>query len=303
MPTNATEIGLEGKTMEAAIHRGMGKNCAFEEKNDDRDLRRGQSNLSTAVSDLSTAVPLEGLHSRREIDSNSDCNGNDSPTFSPEETLIILDWDDTILPTTWLTDQGCTGNVVDLKHWHKKQLKMIAERAARTLRIAKKLGQVVIITNAKAGWVELSCHRYMPTLRPWLQGVRVISARSTYETPLAATPSLWKHLAFQYEVKAFHEQNGFVNIVSIGDAIYEQQALTAAADQILMCHAKAIKLDEKPAPGRIAREHEEIGTCLQDLVDYDGDLHLSLKGEGDQKMLSLADKFRELCSGVRKPSL
>lgn len=55
---------------------------------------------------------------------------------------------------------------------HRQQLHKVATAAAETLRLAKQLGTVVLITNAERGWIELSCQKFLPTLFPALESVK-----------------------------------------------------------------------------------------------------------------------------------
>merc|ERR1711998_149070 len=58
-------------------------------------------------------------------------------------------------------------------------------------------GNVVIITNAERGWVEMSAARFMPTTQLLLSELTVVSARSTYEPEFPDDPLNWKVAAFR----------------------------------------------------------------------------------------------------------
>ena len=105
---------------------------------------------------------------------------------------IVFDYDDTILASSWLAQNNLRldGNEpVPLEA--QKQLAQLATSAAKLLQHAQAYGEVVIITNAETGWVELSAKKFMPSLLPILAKTRVISARSTYECQYSS-PLEWK---------------------------------------------------------------------------------------------------------------
>ncbi len=104
----------------------------------------------------------------------------------------MFDYDDTILASSWLAQNGLRldGNE-PVPAEAQKQLSQLAASAAKLLQHAQAYGEVVIITNAETGWVELSAKKFMPSLLPILAKTRVISARSTYESQYAS-PLEWK---------------------------------------------------------------------------------------------------------------
>lgn len=210
----------------------------------------------------------------------SDC-GSASP-FSFEDTMLIFDWDNTILPTTWLEERGLRldGRGPSPTEEQRAQLRAMAEHARNTLRIAKTHGKVVLVTNAERGWVELSCEKFLPELYPSLQGVKILSARSTYERLGVAQPSEWKYLAFESEIDGFYERRSGdrqKNIISIGDSPHERWALIRVAERLPNSCAKALKFMEKPELGQLVREHQLIGGCLGDIVRYSGSLDLCIQ--------------------------
>merc|ERR1712032_1471792 len=100
--------------------------------------------------------------------------------FSRSETLVIIDWDDTLLPTTWLQreslipKQSARGRLCqrcqhDLTIEQQWQLQALERSAERTLRVAKEHGNLVIITNGSDGWAQYSCKRYLPAPVPLLR--------------------------------------------------------------------------------------------------------------------------------------
>merc|ERR1712087_840288 len=80
-------------------------------------------------------------------------------------TLIIFDWDDTILPTTWLMAQGLQVGSQPGAEQHDC-LRAVAASASNAMRAAKQLGKVVVVTMADAGWVELTGTHFLPLLAP-----------------------------------------------------------------------------------------------------------------------------------------
>jgi len=220
--------------------------------------------------------------------SDSECGGDeaansdDNSPFSVEDTLLIFDWDNTILPTTWLEEQGlCLDDNSIATEEQREQLRTMAEYARRTLQLAKTYGKVILVTNAEHGWVELSCKKFMPELYRSLQeGIKILSARSTYEQLGVAQPSEWKYLAFAREIDGFYEMfsgDRQKNIISIGDSPHERWALIRVAERLPNSCAKALKFMEKPELGQLLREHELISGCLEDIVRYDGSLDLCIQ--------------------------
>jgi len=197
------------------------------------------------------------------------------------ETLIIFDWDDTLLPSTWIQQQGLrlTEDSVPTEQ-QRVQLKELSLRVARTLRAAKRQGRVVLVTNAERGWVELSCRKFCPWLFPALEGLKILSARSEYEIQGITSPFEWKYLAFENEITTWSARISpcsATNVVSVGDAGHERQALLRAAKGLPNCRAKSVKLVERPGVPQLLNQHELLGVCLRQIVRHEGSLDLCFK--------------------------
>eukprot|EP00443_Scrippsiella_acuminata_P010751 CAMPEP_0115216686 /NCGR_PEP_ID=MMETSP0270-20121206/25467_1 /TAXON_ID=71861 /ORGANISM="Scrippsiella trochoidea, Strain CCMP3099" /LENGTH=275 /DNA_ID=CAMNT_0002630533 /DNA_START=65 /DNA_END=892 /DNA_ORIENTATION=+ len=223
----------------------------------------------------------------------SDCEGAASeddavagacPNFTAEETLLILDWDDTLFPTAWIEAQGLSLAEDSVpSEAQAEQLEEMAERASLTVQVAKSHGTVVIVTNAEHGWIELSCQKFMPTLVPVLEDIKILSARSQWECKGVAQPSAWKLLTFHGEIDLFFggcgsggDEGTRRNIVSVGDSLYEREALIRVTDRFPNSWAKALKLMEKPGAQEFLKEHEVLISCLGDIVNHEGNLDVSI---------------------------
>lgn len=194
-----------------------------------------------------------------------------------EDPLIIFDWDDTLFPTTWLEKQELLlDHTVILEDEERAELSTLAERVICTLQTARACGTVVIVTNAMEGWVEVSCQRFMPSLWPYIAGLRVVSARSTYQDEL---PTEWKCAAFADEVRAHYRMQVAGerrNVVSLGDSLNEQRALVAVTQGVPNCFAKSLKFMDEPHISQLIEQHEFLTSQLQEVVDHEGSLDVEV---------------------------
>jgi len=157
------------------------------------------------------------------------------------QTVVIFDWDDTLLPTTWLREQdyhpGDSDEEDDL-------LQKIEQHSKSLLEIALRAGHTYIVTNASSGWVEYSAARWAPGLLPVLRRVPVISARDKFE---AAYPEVrqWKIQAF-LELQRQLDATPVTNLVALGDADYEIQAARIMGDEFEEGLVKTVKFRPHP---------------------------------------------------------
>eukprot|EP00929_Paragymnodinium_shiwhaense_P099099 TRINITY_DN6065_c0_g1_i3.p1 TRINITY_DN6065_c0_g1~~TRINITY_DN6065_c0_g1_i3.p1 ORF type:complete len:301 (+),score=48.05 TRINITY_DN6065_c0_g1_i3:343-1245(+) len=197
------------------------------------------------------ATPQPGLDGifggvrRAETESISGLStGSQSEYAKPEQTIILLDWDDTLCPSNWIKKnrpilsffKPCPAD----KHF-QVPLKELEDEVEKVLQLAMTLGQVVIVTNAMEPWVEVSCKNFLPRLMPLVSRIPTIYARSVYEsfgvdrrrgtagynndqsampgmfaadgrdklgmtTPLALLPQKWKEVVFEQEIRSFYSR-------------------------------------------------------------------------------------------------
>ena len=103
-----------------------------------------------------------------------------TPSEKPKmvETAIIFDWDDTILCTSFINPTGVFNPNQKIDQNTMKQIKLLEIIALKILELSVKHGKTYIITNAGEGWVQFSAKKFMPSLVPVLQKIKIISARA-----------------------------------------------------------------------------------------------------------------------------
>lgn len=151
------------------------------------------------------------------------------------------------------------------------------------MRLAKQHGTVVLVTNAERGWIELSCRKFLPTLAPFLEGVRMVSARTSYEGRGCASPLDWKLRAFESELERVFGHETLIsplkpkNIFSLGDGIHEREALMRNTVALPCCRAKSLKFEERPDINHIIKQHCLVTSCFERIVHHDANLDLCIK--------------------------
>lgn len=204
-------------------------------------------------------------------------------SFTFGETFFVFDYDDTILPSTWIQRQGL--RLDSASQPTPEQMAALGELAAiasRTLQLARQHGTVIFITNAERGWIELSCQKFLPTLAPMLENIKMISARTTYEGPLAPSPLDWKLRAFEDQI-AHHfgsklsDVSARKNILSLGDGIHEREAVLTTTMSLPNCVSKSLKFVERPDISQVVKQHELISSAFDKIVHQTSNLDLRIR--------------------------
>lgn len=188
----------------------------------------------------------------------------------PEQTVIFLDWDDTLLCTTYLG----VFDYMDVTPAVARQLRYLEVSVEKLLRLAKSLGRVFIVTNAEAGWVEHSAQRFMPKVLPALEGIPVVSARTRF-APIFPDASIWKTKTF-LELHRHLDGHASANLLSVGDGPTEMAAVKALGKQFASARVKTIKFRMQPTPAELQDQLECFAEILEQIVHSGSDLEILL---------------------------
>eukprot|EP00388_Colpodella_angusta_P003228 GDKJ01011467.1.p1 GENE.GDKJ01011467.1~~GDKJ01011467.1.p1 ORF type:complete len:386 (-),score=84.17 GDKJ01011467.1:258-1415(-) len=168
------------------------------------------------------------------------------------QTVIIFDWDDTLLCTTYLNVRGEDTVSTNLN----RQLRNIEKIGSQLVELAiEHAGRenVFIITNAMKGWVEYSAKKYIPGILGTLEKVTVISARGNYERDFPGQYHEWKVQAF-LEVRRQLNSQIVTNLISLGDSTIEMDAVHVMGREFSQALVKTIKFRETPSPDELTKQ-------------------------------------------------
>jgi len=272
--------------------------------------------------------------------------GSQADYIKPEQTIILFDWDDTLCPSNWIRENRPVLSFFKPAPQDEKfqrPLRELTVAVEATLKLALKLGKVVIVTNAMEPWVETSCRNFLPQLVPIVSQIPVLYARSIYDSHCvdnsrrlqqqqaqqqAAMPGMytatgqnklgainarlagqamdellpqrWKELAFQQEITGFYSRynlQSWKNVISIGDSIFERDAVRRVVStrqlQHKKCRTKTAKLLDEPEVDELIAQVRVIHDALGLMVQYDGNLDIEIDEEDLKLDLSLAEKIMD----------
>ena len=213
------------------------------------------------------------------------------PVTHPNTTMIFLDWDDTLYPTAALLDGGYLverfGSLVKPQPFPpsvQEELDQLQDSAEQFFETASRFGQIVLVTNAASGWVDQSAMLAAPRLTEILRrhGVSAVYARGVDNAEQRwDNPARWKAAAFIREADAtraaLQKQSArtgggsssartrapALNIVSIGDALFERVASHAAAR--VWDLVKTVKLLDNPEIKMVRDQLDMLNEVLGDL--------------------------------------
>ena len=188
------------------------------------------------------------------------------------QCVIIFDWDDTLLCTSYLNMKPESASSPTVQ----KHLLAVSTTASLLIETAMRFGQTFIITNAMKGWVEYSATKYIPSLLPTLKKIRVISARSEHETKYPGLYHEWKIQAF-LAVQKEMSSHIITNLVSLGDSTIEMDAVHVMGNEFAQALIKTVKFRETPTPEELAKQLELVSQKFEKILLNARSLKISLE--------------------------
>jgi len=186
----------------------------------------------------------------------------------PKDTLIIWDWDDTLMCSTAI-------NSKTLQPGHAPQLEALLEEA---LRASMALGETLIVTNADDLWVFESTRRFAPHAMPLLSQLPIISARRRQEMNFPRDVFAWKRETFR-EIFSSRPNAQGLNLVVLGDSPAEIEAAQTGSYGLAIhpLLIKTVKFKETPTCDELC---DQLRLIIQDLAsivhdDKDGNRNLA----------------------------
>jgi hypothetical protein len=190
-----------------------------------------------------------------------------------ENTLFILDWDDTLFPTSWIIRNGISFQQnIKLYIWFDRLDRLLNTLLNKLLSI----GNVIIITNAMTVWINMSS-QFLPITSRTLKHIRIISARDLYGK-ITDDNNAWKIMSFKNEIPKIIK-NDFANIISIGDADYEYNALINfySFDKYKSKLLKSIKFIKSPSNEQIVEQLLIVNNAVDEITQSPKHLDLEIK--------------------------
>lgn len=197
------------------------------------------------------------------------------------QTMIIFDWDDTLLCTNFLAKYGYVDLPDDIIH----TLQPLDESASNLLSKAVQYGQTFIITNAAEGWVQCSSKLFLPkTYQVIIKNkIKVISARTGYEDQFPGDSHRWKVEAF-LDIEQYFNKNLITNLLCLGDSHIEMDAAQILAERFNHSLIKTIKFKRSPKPEELVKQQNLVSERLDKI--YLSYKNLTIRLEQKNKSLN-----------------
>lgn len=200
-----------------------------------------------------------------------------------DKRLIILDWDDTLFPTSWVLKNKLDLNDKQIQNKYIVFFSRLDNLLYKLFMNFMKYGDIFIVTNAMVKWVSISCSILPNTKRLITNNIGIISARDTFQDKYPDKIDMWKklifkELTFDYFKNKKKTHRIIHHVISIGDAPYEFEALVDLYDHVSGKKIlKSIRFLQSPTYESLIDQLEVLHNCVDKVCKTKK--HMDLKFE------------------------
>lgn len=197
------------------------------------------------------------------------------------QNIIIFDWDDTIMCTTYLTPGGVFDDEmlgsINIKR-EEQVFKILENQIVELLTKAMSQGHTYIVTNAASGWVEYSASLFFPKILYILKEILIISARSWFDKEFPNNSKMWKKACFE-EISNIYDSSKVTNLVTIGDSLIEMEASYVFQKKFDKCYIKTLKLKDGPSPQLLIKQLNLLNNDFMYIMKQNSNITISVQKE------------------------
>ncbi len=200
-----------------------------------------------------------------------------------QATLLILDWDNTVMPT-WALEQIKQAQGAD----SIKSVRLSARQVGALARLEKAALEalalalqpqhktdLLILSNGSKSWLKKSAATFMPTLDHWLRSKRVPRI-SCYQKEDLVNVGRWKRQGLDH-VAGVLDMNVYQHLVSLGDRENDRATVQAFARD-RQVQVSSILFWPNPSLCQLEAQWHYIKGKLPPQIHFDGWLNLNKDG-------------------------
>lgn len=213
--------------------------------------------------------------------------------------VVVLDWDDTIYPTAWLS-KNTKSLSTPLPAEAERSMRLLEDSVIAFLTQVLRTAKVAIVTLARRPWVEESCAMRMPALKDFIElhKIKVAYAREfahlyDYKEPLRildseAEEEIGHRRVHQIERFIHMKYSAFASMVAktawtqfvcVGDSEFEMHAARILERTCFDGQSvKTLKLLGDPTIHGLLHEFAVISEGWDELIDHNAGFHCDLGG-------------------------
>ena len=180
-------------------------------------------------------------------------------------SLIILDWDDTLMSTTYLLGKNKILNEDDIKEY-----KLLGEEVKKLLSLCKSTGTIIILTNSTKAWVFSTAKKYLFIEDSVFDDVLIFSTRERFCDRFPMT--LWKSKAY---VEIEHQINQSKSIICIGDSENDIEEGKKLKKKFPSLNVATVKFINKPShPSELISEIKVVIKHFDTLLNSNYNMYI-----------------------------
>lgn len=187
--------------------------------------------------------------------------------------LTIIDWDNTLFPTTYYLN--------NLHNNNAKYFSNIDKIISSIFEIITRKSKLVIISNASLSWIK-QCLLLLPLTSFFINRnkIEIISGKDKYVNIYPDNIDLWKLNIFKEEYdKMIHPRKYKNKIISIGDSEYEYDALVNLFDSVNNCYLISVKFMKNPTAISLIKQLRLLKSKINNilLLNRHSDLEIAIR--------------------------
>ena len=200
------------------------------------------------------------------------------PDFT-KHRLTVFDWDDTLLCSSYIEQNGWNNTREHISNEQKESLQRLEEIVCKCLDKALFYSDVVIITNSDHGWVEISSNIFMPKVWNLISNKKIstISAKTLYQSVLPY--ERWKYETMNIAINNFVSKNPgehTKHFISFGDTVNDRNAARNAGFNHNNILTKTVVFSGRANPKILHSQLAMIEREMDRLYEHNGHLDLQI---------------------------
>ena len=190
--------------------------------------------------------------------SNSNISPKKSSKNTKKETLFILDWDDTLMCTSFIS----------LKYFalceeEKNIVGNLGKTVSKFLDECSNYGKIIIMTNSSQEWMIKTAENYLKLNPKIFENIKVISTRDKY-LKKGIEKKRWKEIALEELISKFGDK--IENLICATDSKNDIEVFSNISKGNHEINISTIKFKSKPSPLIMIKEIEYLKKSLYKII-------------------------------------